>query len=285
MINPLLLFTGKIWDVLLLLYREDCFDKVVQWKYSQSVPLKGKYFDFSTLSLCLLIPIVFAGKGQGLVITPLPAGHMLGGTVWTIVKDGEEDIINVVDYNHKKDRHLNGCELEKIQRPSLLITDAYNTRYRQLRRRTRHEQLMTNILQTLRGGRNVLVAVDTAGRPYLNNVTYNVNQFANRMDVWQIDEIIWRSEKQSLCIQVCLSYSNVCDEILIISIGICNYVTLCRKFFASLDLKWSCPVYVRLGVRIRKGFVCLVVFWSSEFHRSYQPTGAGHNRSSALRPA
>ena len=104
---------------------------------------------------------------------------MLGGTVWKIVKDGEEDIINVVDYNHKKERHLNGCELEKIQRPSLLITDAYNTRYRQLRRRTRHEQLMTNILQTLRGGRNVLVAVDTAGRPYLNNVTYNVNQFAN----------------------------------------------------------------------------------------------------------
>ena len=89
---------------------------------------------------------------------------MLGGTVWKIVKDGEEDIIYAADYNHKKERRLNGCELEKIQRPSLLITDAYNTRYRQLRRRTRHEQLMTNILQTLRGGRNVLVAVDTAGR-------------------------------------------------------------------------------------------------------------------------
>ena len=91
------------------------------------MPLKGKYFDFSTLSLCLLIPIVFAGKGQGLVITPLPAGHMLGGTVWEIVKDGEEDIIYAVHYNHKKERHLNGCELEKIQRTALLITDATPT--------------------------------------------------------------------------------------------------------------------------------------------------------------
>jgi cleavage and polyadenylation specificity factor subunit 2 len=89
---------------------------------------------------------------------------MLGGTVWKIVKDGEEDIIYAVDYNHKKERHLNGCELEKIQRPSLLITDAYNTLYAQPRRRSRDEKLMTNILQTLRGGGNVLVAVDTAGR-------------------------------------------------------------------------------------------------------------------------
>jgi len=37
--------------------------------------------------------LVNIGRGQGLVITPLPAGHMLGGTVWKIVKDGEEDII------------------------------------------------------------------------------------------------------------------------------------------------------------------------------------------------
>ena len=102
---------------------------------------------------------------------------MLGGTVWKIVKDGEEDIIYAADYNHKKERRLNGCELEKIQRPSLLITDAYNARYRKLRRRTRDEQLMTN-LQTLRW-KCLGSCRYAAGRPYLNNVTYNVNQFAN----------------------------------------------------------------------------------------------------------
>lgn len=29
---------------------------------------------------------------------------MIGGTMWKIVKDGEEDIIYAVDYNHKKER-------------------------------------------------------------------------------------------------------------------------------------------------------------------------------------
>lgn len=37
-------------------------------------------------------------------ITPLPAGHMIGGTIWKIVKDGEEEIVYALDYNHKKER-------------------------------------------------------------------------------------------------------------------------------------------------------------------------------------
>lgn len=46
-----------------------------------------------------------AGKGHGIQITPLPAGHMIGGTIWKIVKDGEEEIVYAVDYNHKKERY------------------------------------------------------------------------------------------------------------------------------------------------------------------------------------
>ena len=61
-------------------------------------------------------------KGQGLALTPLPAGHMIGGTIWRIVKDGEEDIVYAVDYNFKKERHLPGCDIERLLRPSLLIT-------------------------------------------------------------------------------------------------------------------------------------------------------------------
>lgn len=45
-----------------------------------------------------------SGKGHGLTITPYAAGHMVGGTMWKIVKDGEEEIIYAVDYNHKKER-------------------------------------------------------------------------------------------------------------------------------------------------------------------------------------
>lgn len=168
------------------------FEKITQLKYNQTVQLKG--------------------KGQGLAITPIPAGHMLGGTIWRIVKDGEEEIVYAVDYNHKKERHLNGCDIERLSRPSLLITDAFNAGYSQQRRRLRDEQLMTNILTTLRASGNVLVCVDTAGRvlelahmmdqlwgnkdsgllayslALLNNVAFNVVEFAKS----QID---WMSEK------------------------------------------------------------------------------------------
>lgn len=170
------------------------FDKIIQLKYNQSVGLKG--------------------KGYGLSVTPLPAGHMIGGTIWRIIKDGEEDIIYAVDYNHKKERHLNGCVLEGVLRPSLLITDAFNAIYNQARRRLRDEQLMTNILQTLRNGGNVLVAVDTAGRvlelahmvdqlwrnqdsglqayslSLINNVSYNVVEFAKSQVEWMSDKIM-----------------------------------------------------------------------------------------------
>ncbi|XP_054716090.1 cleavage and polyadenylation specificity factor subunit 2-like [Uloborus diversus] len=170
------------------------FDKIIQLKYSQTISLKG--------------------KGQGISITPLPGGHMIGGTIWKIFKDGEEDIIYAVDFNHKKERHLNGCILESVSRPSLLITDSYNANYVQLRRRLRDEQLMTNVLQTLRNSGNVLIAVDTAGRvlelahmmdqlwrsqdsglmayslALLNNVSYNVVEFAKSQVEWMSDKIM-----------------------------------------------------------------------------------------------
>jgi Cft2 family RNA processing exonuclease len=53
-----------------------------------------------------MIEWLIAGKGHGLTITPYAAGHMIGGTMWKIVKDGEEDIIYAVDYNHKKERFI-----------------------------------------------------------------------------------------------------------------------------------------------------------------------------------
>ncbi|CAM9498245.1 unnamed protein product [Lampetra fluviatilis] len=170
------------------------FDKIQQLKYNQIVYLKG--------------------KGHGLSITPLPAGHMIGGTVWKIVKDGEEEIIYAVDYNHKREIHLNGCALETVTRPSLLITDSLNATYVQARRKQRDEQLLTNILETLRGDGNVLLAVDTAGRvlelaqlldqiwrtkdaglgayslALLNNVSYNVVEFSKSQVEWMSDKLM-----------------------------------------------------------------------------------------------
>ena len=176
------------------------FEKVIQLKYNQSLELKG--------------------KGHGIVITPLPSGHIIGGTIWKIIKDNEEDIIYAVDYNHKKERHLNGCNVENIYRPTLLITDCYNAMYKQERRKERDEQLMTNILSTFRNGGNVLIAVDTAGRvlelshmldqlwrtsgsglstyslAMLNTVSYNVIEFAKSQVEWMSDKIMKSFEGQ-----------------------------------------------------------------------------------------
>lgn len=173
---------------------DTAFDRIIQTKYNQSVALKG--------------------KGYGITITPLPAGHMIGGTIWKIVKVGEEDIIYACDFNHKKERHLNGCELEKLQRPSLLIVDSFNAQYQQARRRARDEKLMTNILQTLRNNGNVMVTVDTAGRvlelahmldqlwknkesglmayslALLNNVSYNVVEFSKSQIEWMSSKLM-----------------------------------------------------------------------------------------------
>uniref|UniRef100_A0A8C0C4H9 Cleavage and polyadenylation specificity factor subunit 2 n=1 Tax=Balaenoptera musculus TaxID=9771 RepID=A0A8C0C4H9_BALMU len=170
------------------------FDKIQQLKFSQIVNLKG--------------------KGHGLSITPLPAGHMIGGTIWKIVKDGEEEIVYAVDFNHKREIHLNGCSLEMLSRPSLLITDSFNATYVQPRRKQRDEQLLTNVLETLRGDGNVLIAVDTAGRvlelaqlldqiwrtkdaglgvyslALLNNVSYNVVEFSKSQVEWMSDKLM-----------------------------------------------------------------------------------------------
>lgn len=170
------------------------FDRVTQLKYNQSVSLKG--------------------KGFGITLTPLPAGRLIGGTIWKIAKVGEEDIVYATDFNHKKERHLNGCELEKLQRPSLLICDSFNAKYQQARRRARDEKLMTNILQTLRSNGNVLIAVDAAGRvlelalmldqlwrnkeyglnayslAVLSNVSYNVFEFAKSQIEWMSDKMM-----------------------------------------------------------------------------------------------
>lgn len=173
---------------------DTAFDRIIQLKYNQSVSLKG--------------------KGYGITITPMQAGHMVGGTIWKIMKVGEEDIVYACDFNHKKERHLNGCELEKLQRPSLLIMDSFNAQYQQARRRARDEKLMTNILQTLRNNGNVMVTVDTAGRvlelahmldqlwknkesglmayslALLNNVSYNVVEFSKSQIEWMSTKLM-----------------------------------------------------------------------------------------------
>lgn len=75
----------------------------------------------------------FAGKCQGITITPYSAGHTLGGTIWKIRSPSSGTIVYAVDMNHTKERHLDGTVIlratgggvfEGLARPDLLITDA-----------------------------------------------------------------------------------------------------------------------------------------------------------------
>ncbi|KHN18611.1 Cleavage and polyadenylation specificity factor subunit 2 [Glycine soja] len=105
----------------------------------------------------------FSGKGEGIVIAPHVAGHLLGGTIWKITKDGE-DVIYAVDFNHRKERHLNGTVLGSFVRPAVLITDAYNALNNQPYRRQNDKEFGDILKKTLRAGGNVLLPVDTVGR-------------------------------------------------------------------------------------------------------------------------
>ncbi|TVU10576.1 hypothetical protein EJB05_44117 [Eragrostis curvula] len=122
---------------------DSAFQNVVRLKYSQNHLLRD--------------------KGEGIVIAPHVAGHLLGGTVWKITKDGE-DVIYAVDFNHRKETHLNGTVLTSFVRPAVLITDAYNALNNQGYKRKQDQNFVDALLKVLASGGSVLLPVDTAGR-------------------------------------------------------------------------------------------------------------------------
>jgi cleavage and polyadenylation specificity factor subunit 2 len=152
---------------------------------------------------------IISENGIQLEITPHTAGHTLGGTIWRI-KSETDDIVYAVDYNHKKERHLNPTVLESLNRPTLLITDSLNALNTQLPRRQRDSKLMESIIAGLEKGGNVLIPVDSAARvlellvvldqhwqfyrhPYhlimLSNVSRNTVEFAKSNLEWMSDDV------------------------------------------------------------------------------------------------
>ncbi|KAL3683878.1 hypothetical protein R1sor_001900 [Riccia sorocarpa] len=168
---------------------DTAFGNSVQLKYSQHHPLQG--------------------KGEGITITPYAAGRLLGGTVWKITVD-TEDIIYAVDFNHRKERHLNGTVLQSFVRPAVLITDSYNALNNQSLQKQRDAEFLDIILRTLGAGGNVLLPVESAGRvlelvlyldkcwandklsypmALLTNVSYSTLEFAKSLLEWMSDAI------------------------------------------------------------------------------------------------
>lgn len=86
---------------------------------------------------------------SGVTITAFSAGHSVGGSIWKIRRDGD-DVVYAVDYNHKRESHLNSTALHtgipQLTRPSLLITDSLNAFNSQPSRRDRDLSLVGKLL-------------------------------------------------------------------------------------------------------------------------------------------
>ena len=143
-----------MYDQYLARHADDDFDVFtldhVDQAFSAFVPVR--YVQHSALT----------GRGEGITVTPYAAGHMLGGAVWKVQKE-TEDVVYAVDYNHRKEKHLNGTALESINRPSLLITDAFNAQGL-APAKTRDADMLDAILRSVRQDGNVLIPIDPAGR-------------------------------------------------------------------------------------------------------------------------
>ena len=101
-------------------------------------------------------------QGGSITVTAYGAGRTLGGAVWKIHKDAE-DVVYAVDYNHRREKHLNGTVFDSLNRPSLLITDAFNATG-EPPSKSRDDDLMKAVLGAVRRDGNVLIPVDPAGR-------------------------------------------------------------------------------------------------------------------------
>lgn len=60
-------------------------------------------------------------------------------------------------------RHLRPSALSTLTRPSVLITDAHNALTDGQSRKDREARLISTVMDTVRGGGNVLLPTDTAG--------------------------------------------------------------------------------------------------------------------------
>eukprot|EP00903_Cladosiphon_okamuranus_P008763 g8395.t1 len=156
--------------------------------------------------------LTFSGRGAGVTITPYAAGRMIGASVWRVSWQTEDnDIVYATAYNHNRERHLRPSALSTLTRPSVLITDAHNALTDGQSRKDREARLISTIMDTVRGGGNVLLPTDTAGRVLellvlldehwqkhrlgsyklvlLHNTAFNTAEFAKSQLEWMSEDI------------------------------------------------------------------------------------------------
>ena len=122
---------------------DSCFDKIIRLRFMQSV--------------------ILTGPGKGITIVPYAAGHSVGGCMWKLGKNTEE-FVYAVDFNHKKERHLDGINFEMLNKPSILLTNSNSVFSIHKNKKQRDTDFVDSALSTLRSGGSVLVPVKGSTR-------------------------------------------------------------------------------------------------------------------------
>ena len=167
---------------------------------------------FTLLKYQQHFPLNHLPGAEGIVITPHPAGHLLGGAVWHISKR-TENILYAVHINHRRERHLNPTTLTKFTRPSHLIISSLRAQTHT--QNSKPSDIVDHIRRVTALKGNVLIPVDTAGRlielsVHLNEAWQNDSSlsqipliilhqlssrtfdFARSMIEWMSDEVVKR---------------------------------------------------------------------------------------------
>ena len=176
------------------------FDNMRLLKYSEEMPLSDKLAPAASSSAAAptLEPSEARSSSSSasrIVISPHASGHSVGGCVWRIVCEGAV-LLYAVDYNHGRERHLQGGVLEAFTRPSLLIMDtaslappptlSSNTNLSRAQpatttRKIRESSLLDAVLGCVNGGGVCLLPVDSAGRVLELLVLLHLTWEASRM--------------------------------------------------------------------------------------------------------
>uniref|UniRef100_V5E4M5 Cleavage and polyadenylation specificity factor subunit 2 n=2 Tax=Kalmanozyma brasiliensis (strain GHG001) TaxID=1365824 RepID=V5E4M5_KALBG len=125
-------------------------------------------------------PTHLEGKCASLTLTAYNAGHSLGGAVWKIRSPTSGTVVIALDWNHNRERHLDGTILlssssgpgapssgsgsDAVRRPDLLITEIERGLVVNTRRKDRDAALIDLVHTTIQAGNSLLFPIDASAR-------------------------------------------------------------------------------------------------------------------------
>ncbi|SNX83866.1 related to CFT2 - subunit of the mRNA cleavage and polyadenlylation factor [Melanopsichium pennsylvanicum] len=130
-------------------------------------------------------PTHLEGKCASLTLTAYNAGHSLGGAIWKIRSPTSGTVVIALDWNHNRERHLDGTILlsssapgalgsggggtgggssDAVRRPDLLITEIERGLVTNTRRKDRDAAIIELVHNTIQSRNSLLFPIDASAR-------------------------------------------------------------------------------------------------------------------------